>query len=172
MKNYTKAVLYAYPLMKTIGEDYAEHIKNRAVLSYRSDRTAEEIALYLAEEILHKERLQWLKACVERVLGRLSAVERLLVEIRYFGRERKIKKAPVKEENKRTGFGEWSKSKYFRRLRRLSEKAGAMLEAEGLTEERFEAEFAQDDFFKRIYDFVREGRDDAISQSERRWLGI
>ena len=54
MENYTKVVLYAYPLLRTVGEDYAEHIRNKALLSYDSAMTTERLAEYLAEEILCK----------------------------------------------------------------------------------------------------------------------
>ena len=89
MENYTKVVLYAYPLLRTVGEDYAEHIRNKALLSYDSAMTTERLAEYLAEEILCKERLEWLKRTVEDVLSRLSDVERTLVAIRYFGKTKK-----------------------------------------------------------------------------------
>ena len=166
MKNYTKAVLYAYPLLKNIGEDYEEHIKNCALLSYRTSRSAEETALYIASEILKKQNFEWLKGCVERVLSRLSAVEKTLVEIRYFGKERKMKKEPEGKSGEKTAYGEWSNSKYFRRLHRISEKVGVMLEAEGLSEELFLREFVVDELFAKIYKFVCERKD-----IEKRWRG-
>ena len=92
MEKYIKWVLYAYPSVKELVKGYEEHIKNCAVLSYRGNRTAEETALYLAEEILEKRRLEWLVSCVEEVFDKLSDMEKLLVQIRYFGKERKIKK--------------------------------------------------------------------------------
>ena len=57
MENYLKTVLYAYPLLATVGEDYAEHIRNKAVLSYHSSRSTENLAEYLAQEILRKNDL-------------------------------------------------------------------------------------------------------------------
>lgn len=99
LENYTKVVLYAYPLLRTVGEDYAEHIRNKALLSYDSAMTTERLAEYLAEEILCKERLEWLKRTVEDVLSRLSDVERTLVAIRYFGKTKKS--APIRAGQKR-----------------------------------------------------------------------
>jgi len=90
LENYVKTVLYAYPLLKTVGEDYAEHIKNKAVLSYNSPKSTESLAEYLAEEILRKNCLLWLKEVIERTVDKLSALDRGLVEMRYFGKKRKI----------------------------------------------------------------------------------
>ena len=72
MENYLKAVLYAYPLLKTVGEDYAEHIRNKAVLSYHSPRTTEELAEYLAEEILRKNDLLMLRGVIEKTVEKLD----------------------------------------------------------------------------------------------------
>ena len=89
MENYVKTILYAYPLLKTVGEDYAEHIKNKAVLSYNSSRNTESLAEYLAEEILHKNCLLWLKEVIEKTVDKLNDLDRSLVETRYFGKKKK-----------------------------------------------------------------------------------
>ncbi len=168
MKNYVKAVLYAYPLLKNVHEDYGEHIKNKALLSYRSDKPTEELAEYILSEIEEKKRLEWLKWCVEEVLTRLDDVERTLLAIKYFGKERKIKKATCGG----SGFGAWSERKYFRRQKRLGDKVGGMLVSLGVNESVFEKEFLQMGIFQKIYPFVCEGKDQRITQSERRWMGI
>ena len=88
MENYVKVVLYAYPFLQNVGRDYEEHIQNKAILSYRSNKTAEEVALYLAEEIIRQRELVALKNLIDGVLDKLSTVEKLLEQIRYFGKER------------------------------------------------------------------------------------
>ncbi|MBQ8308379.1 MAG: hypothetical protein IJX96_00945 [Clostridia bacterium] len=168
MKNYIKAVLYAYPLLKNVSEDYREHIRNKALLSYRSDKPTIEIAEYIAEEIVEKERLEWLKGRVEEVLAKLDDVERTLLAIRYFGKEKRIKKAV----RGGSSFGAWSERKYFRRQKRLGDKVGGMFVACGVSESVFEREFATMGIFKKIYAFVCEGKDQRITQSERRWIGV
>lgn len=167
LENYVKAVLYAYPLLESIEEDYAEHIQNRAVLSYRSNRNAEEVALYLAQEILEQRALLWLRTLVEEVLDKLSSLEKLLIQIRYFGKERKIKKKipPVKEG----GYENWSESKYFRRQSRLACKVGGLLAEGGLTKELFWDKFAKYDVIKTALRVLRKkGR--GIGLNEREWL--
>ena len=156
MKNYTKAVLYAYPLLKNIGNEYAEHIRNCAVLSYRNLRSAEDTALYIAGEIVKQRNYEWLKGCVERVLGKLSTDERTLVEIRFFKKER-IKKLPLQSDGD-CEYLHWSDSKYFRQLRKISKKVGVMLEREGVSEETFLRDFASDELFEKIYKFVCDGK--------------
>lgn len=168
MKQFIKAVLYAYPLMKTVERDYADHIRNKAVLSYRSDKSAESVALYLAGEILEKRDLEWVKGCVEQTLAKLSDVERTLVEIRYFGKERKIK-SPLKNAGN-GAFEAWSKRKYFRVQSRLGEKVGAMLEAQGVSEELFEKRLKNTDIFQRVLAFLQRLDESAVHKNERGWL--
>lgn len=169
MENYVKVVLYAYPILKGTVEAYREHIKNKALLSYRSDALAEELAEYIAEEIVCKRKLEWLKNAVEGVVNRLDAVEKTLIFIRYFGKERKIKRA---ETNLEKRAGSWSESMYFRKQNRLGEKVGAMLRTYGLTKEVFESEFASLEIFRKINKFVEAGKDRKISENEKRWVRI
>ena len=145
LENYLKTVLYAYPLLKTVGEDYEQHIRNKAVLSYDGKWDTLRLAEYLAEEILQKNRLEWLKGAVERVLDKLSALERELVALRYFGKKRK------KGED---GFSAWSDRKYFRMQQRTGEKVGAMLKAYGVTKSKFFDEFAPIGMIKKVHSFV------------------
>ena len=93
MKNYVKAVLYGYPLLETVSEDYQAHIENKAALSVRTDKSAFVLAVELADEVCQKKNFEWLKGCVETALDMLSDVERTLIATRYFGRRRKMKRA-------------------------------------------------------------------------------
>ena len=171
VKNYVKAVLYGYPLLKTVGEDYQAHIENKAALSVRTDKPAFELAVELAGEICEKRDLEWLKACVETALDMLSDVEKTLIAVRYFGKRRKIKRSfHSASELPKTEIAAWSERKYFRFQNRLSEKVGAILNRLGLTEEVFEKKFAGTDIFEKIYRFVCEGKDQKIAQRAQRWL--
>ena len=154
LENYLKAALYAYPLLETVEEDYTEHIKNKALLSYRSDKTAEELAFYIAKEILVKNRLVWLKRLIAGVLDKLSEVERALLAIRYFGKKRKKKTALDKLSSKTQTLS--SDSKYFRMQNRLGEKVGAMLKNAGFSNEIFQRDFATLETFARILRFLEE----------------
>ena len=153
-------------LLKTVEEDYAQHIENKAVLSYRNNRTAEEVARAILSEIIEKQNLLWLKSLIEEKMQELTQAEQLLIAIRYFGKEKKIKRPLLRET-----YGAWSERKYFRDQARIGDRFGRLLRLAGLTKEIFERDFAELSFFKKIYSFVCAGKDRAITQSERRWLG-
>lgn len=171
VKNYVKAVLYGYPLLKTVREDYQAHIENKAALSVRTDKSAFALAVELAKEVCEKQDLEWLKECVEKALDSLTDVEKTLIAARYFGKRRKIKKPLTSaSELPKTEIAAWSERKYFRFQGRLSEKVSVILNRLGLTEEVFESKFAKTDIFEKIYRFVCEGKDQKIAQREQRWL--
>ena len=166
MENYVKEVLYAYPLLESVGKDYEDHIRNRAVLSYNSNTTAEKTAEYIAGEILEMRALEWLKGKVEEVLGRLEETERDLIAIRYFGKRKKLRDFLKSKQE------DWSERKYFRRQAKAAEKVAAMFCGVGLTEEKYLTEFVEMDIFRKIHRFVAEGRDRKISADERRCLRV
>ena len=149
MKNYAKIILYAYPLLKTVEKDYEEHIGNKALLSYDGRWTAEQTAEYLAGEILEMRRLEWLKGIVQKILSKLSDLERTLVAIRYFGKRKKIT-AFLKEEKNSLKRSGWTERSYFRRQAKLGDKISEELALAGLTEEVYLQEFAQMDIFKKV----------------------
>ncbi len=143
MENFVKAVLYAYPLLNKMDEAYRVHIRNKAVLSYRSDAPALVQAQSIASEILEKRKLAWLKATLEKVFARLTEAQRALLSIRFsVGKE--------KSPDEKSGCGALGKGKYFRQLKRLEEKLRAMLKGEGLTEESFEKDFSKMELFRHI----------------------
>ncbi len=161
METYLKAVLYAYPLLKTVEKDYADHIKNKALLSYDSSKTTEELAEYLAEEILRKERLSWLKKTVRQVYERLSEEEKMLVSARYFGKKRKGTRLQNESDK---GMSE---RMYFRKCKRAEEKMGAMLLSVGVDEETYQKYFAKIETFQKIHKFLEKNeKQSATLQSQ------
>ena len=150
MENYAKVILYTYPLLKTIGKDYADHIRNKALLSYDSAWDTERLTEYLAEEILRKERLEWLCGVVEETLLGLSDLERDLVAIRYFGIRNRLravvafakekkgeeKKGDEKKRGEKKGDEKkLSRRDYFRKQQRLADKLNGIFREKGLTKE-------------------------------------
>lgn len=169
MKNYAKAVLYAYPLLETVEKDYEEHIRNKAILSYKSEAPAEAIAQYIIGEIAEKQKLVWLKSLTERVLNTLSDVERTWIAVRYFKKTKKFKNPlpPSREEANKEPI---SQRTYFRMQSRLGNKVGEKIAAAGLTGEVFEKEFSKMKFFEGILRFLAAKKDRGISENEKRWL--
>ncbi len=159
LKNYAKIILYAYPLLETVGEDYEEHIKTKAALSY--GKGAFETAAYLVSEILEMRSLEWLKSKVEEVLEKLSETERALLAVRYFGKSKRALSALTEGETERT---------YFRKQRRLLEKVAALFPLVGLTERVYDEEFAKMRLFSKIARCVEEKRDRRLAVNERKWI--
>jgi len=172
LENYAKVILYAYPLLKTVGEDYATHIRNKAMLSYNSRLSTESLAEYLAGEIIEKNRLEWLKNTMERILAKLTNEERTLLDIRYFGKTKKLRDfLKGQAENREGGGTGCSERMYFRRQSRLAEKIGAMLFYAGITQKTYDEQFKNLAIFRKIHTFVEAGKDKKISADERRVLG-
>ena len=170
MKEYVKTILYVYPLLKTLEKEYQEHILNRAVLSYRINQSVEGEVEDLVQEIADKRNLAWLKTCVERVLAQLSDEEKTLIAVRYFGKERKIKKATVaKSVTEKTRKCAMSESTYFRKQNRLIDKLGELLSAVGVDEKTFEGLFACMPLFQKV-SALQVRRERKLSQNERHWF--
>ena len=176
MEDYVKAVLYAYPLLKNMGREYDEYIRNKALLSYRSAAPTWHLAETIAEQIVEKQRLEWLKERVERVFARLDERERTLLAVRYFrggGRADGLtikKTSDGTDEKVRAEIAAWSERKYFRQQSRLADKVGAMLCGMGITKETFEREYAPLDTFRKIYKYVQAGKDGVTLGREREAL--
>ena len=54
LEEFVKAVLYAFPVLEEMEEEYETHIRNKAVLSYKSQLPTEELAEYIVKEIIEK----------------------------------------------------------------------------------------------------------------------
>lgn len=168
MKKYVKVVLYAYPMLKTIGEEYQIHISNRALLSYKSQKSAEELVEYIAKEIICKQRLEWLKRLLDETMDKLDEEEKALLNLRYFSpcknRKRRILESTEEIFKK---IAAWSDSTYFRRQNKLGEKVEAALENVGFCEEIFEKDFAFIDILQCVSRFL-DKKGDALYQKERK----
>jgi hypothetical protein len=145
-----KAVLYAYPFLDTVSEDYQIHIRNKAVLSHRQSLPAEVVAERIVEVIFEKRCLEWLKEKVEVVLNKLSDLDKALVRMRYFRKSRK-------EKLPEGGQGVWSERKYFRMQDKLYSKLKSLFVGVGFTEEVFDEHFANREIFRKIGKFLESG---------------
>lgn len=168
LENYVKAVLYVYPRLKDMEEDYEEHIRNVAYMSYASKVGAERSAVYLAEEIIRKELLRELREISEQTIGNLSETEKCLLEVRYFRRKLKLKEY-VKTVGDKGGF---SPRSYFRRQKQLLKKVGEDFKRYGLTEERFFEDFAQFGYLKTAYRYITDGKEKTAAGRERALVGL
>lgn len=168
LKKYVKVVLYAYPTLKTIGEEYAIHISNKALLSYKSQKPAEELVEYLAKEIIYKQRLEWLKGFLEGIMDKLDDTEKALLRLRYFS-PCKNRKKEIQKENAEvyTAIATWTDSSYFRRQNKLAKKIGNMIENAGFSEEIYQKDFAFIDILQCVARFLDRGGEGKLQEKER-----
>ena len=157
--DYVKAVLYIYPRLGRLAEEYWEHILTSAVRSHLRSET-EKAAEYLAEEIFKKEAIERLKARVDGILAKLSEEEKFLLELRYFGRKKNV------EAFGRQKSG--SERSYYRRQEKLLSKVEGLFAAAGLTEGEFFREYGRFGWITAIC--RRIGSKEKPGRLEKKWL--
>ena len=162
--SYVKTILYIYPRLERIAADYGDHIRHRAILSYEN-RTAERAAEYLAEEILKKRAIEALKERVDAALKKLNDEERFLLEVRYFGRKKKLREF-LEAGTERPG----SERSYYRKQERLLKKVISVFSGVGLTEEAFFREYRGFGWMMSACRQIGLGRECAVVRRERQTL--
>lgn len=175
MENCVKAILYCYPRFGYIEDSYLEHIRNKALLSSDGREPAERIAEYLATEILQKRKLRELATIAAKALSQLTVEENLLLDVRYFGKMDRVKRAFA---HKYAGIGDdsmrtvrvWSERTYFRKQKKLLEKLVGRFSALGLTRDTFLEEYRRLDGICSIYTYIELGKDLGIEKKEQAFL--
>ena len=175
MENCVKAILYCYPRLGGIEEGYMEHIRNKAVLSSDGRDPAQKLAEYIAMEILQKAKIRELIDLTASVMSDLSTEEKLLLNVRYFGKLDRVKRAfaakyaGIADDNMRT-VRYWSESTYFRKQKKLLTKLTCRFHALGLTKEKFLQEYSGLDGIGAIYTYIELGKDLCIEKKEQAFL--
>ena len=157
--NYVKATLYAYPQMESIGKSYGEYIANRAICSHNGRVATEKLMVYLVGEIEEKRKIERLKLILDKTLSGLSTEEKLLLDIRYFGKMEQSKRifASIKAglaEGEYAKIPLWSERTYFRRQTALLKKIALRLKTQGIDKEEFLKEYAGLDGLGHIYRYL------------------
>lgn len=152
--DYVKALLYSYPMLGKMEEAVDCAVSNKALLSYKNFRAAEEIAAGIAEEIRLREALTSLRALLEKILPLLSEEENYLLEYKYFRR-----KKVLREKFSRFGL-RYTERHYFRRQEQLLCKMAILFLLHGWTKERFLEETG--DLFTRVLRAIGEGKELAV----------
>ena len=147
-------------------KSYAEHICNKAVLSYKSTQSTEGLVRYVVKQICRREKLLWLEEILKSVVDGLDETDKALLQIRYFGKKRKnAQKGGAFED-----IAGWSASKYFRRQNKLEQRIERMLIRCGLTEQVFDEWFAPMEIFRLISTYLQADRD-VLNNREKAFLG-
>lgn len=155
MENYVREILYGYPLLKTVGEDYEIHIRNKALLSHGVHVDGLRLAEYLAGEILTMDKLEGLKSVVKGALDKLSDEERILIEGRYFGKRKKLR--DFLKRRTLEGQAPWSQRKFTRRQNAAEKKVSVLLFCAGITQEKYLRDFASMDIFVKVRERMEHG---------------
>ena len=155
MENYVREILYGYPLLKTVGEDYEIHIRNKALLSHGVHVDGLRLAEYLAGEILTMDKLEGLKSVVKGALDKLSDEERILIEGRYFGNRKKLR--DFLKRRTLEGQAPWSHRKFTRRQNAAERKVSVLLFCAGITQEKYLRDFASMDIFVKVRERMEHG---------------
>ncbi len=174
--NYVKATLYAYPQMETIGRCYGDHIANRAICSHNGRVATEKLMVCIAEEIEEKRMIERLKGILDKLIAALSAEERLLLDIRYFGKMEQAKRifASIKAGIAQGEYAKiplWSERTYFRRQTALLKKIALRLKSQGIDKETFLKEYAGLDGVGHIYRYLElRCEEESILKKEKQFL--
>lgn len=140
MKNYEKALLYAYPALEEIIDAYDAIFLKHALNSFSSGRSAMEEAEALIGKIAEKDLYVFIKLRLDRVLESFSPFEKKHFSYKYF------RDLPPSAFD---GFDVASRS-YFRRQQRLLQKFARVLNREGLTEAWFDDACMTTDLFPEL----------------------
>lgn len=176
--NYVKATLYAYPQLERIGKGYGEHIANRAILSHDGRMATEKLMVYLAQEIEEKRKIERLKMVLDSILAGLSTEEKLLLDVRYFGKIEAVKRifAAVKAGIAGEQYAKiplWSERTYFRRQTALLKKIALRLKWQGIDKEEFLKEYAGLDGVGHVYRYLElRCEEESVLKKEREFLSF
>ena len=175
MENCVKAILYCYPRLDGIEEGYLEHIRNKALFSSDGREPTQRVAEYLALEVLHKGKVRELINMANSAFNGLSVEEKLLLNVRYFGKLDRVKRAfaakyaGIADDSMRT-VKYWSESTYFRKQKRLLNKLVCRFLSLGLDKEKFLADFVCLDGVGDVYTYIELGKDIGLEKKERAFL--
>ena len=174
MENCVKAILYTYPKLKILEEDYGQHIENKAVLSYKYMGDPCALAEYIASEICKKRKLAWLKEELDQVFDKLSEEEYLLLSIRYFGKISRAKNERSRMESAKELLEKyhWSERSYYRKQNRVLKKMVAEINRIGINKEVFEKEYLEFEFLRAVYRFLNASKKKINTSRERAIVSI
>lgn len=154
---YAKVFLYAYPWMGALSEAMAQSAENKAILSYRARRSAEEDAFSVVAEYAMQRAVDELNRELNEIVSSLGEEEKFLLGYKYFHGwcGKTCRTLPYSERT------------YFRKQEVLIGKIAEMLAHRGWTDERFAAEFGTFSPFMKILRALKDGRELAVWEKRK-----
>ena len=146
--NYTKAILYAFYNIEAVKEQIDEIVEKKALASMTDcspcDEQCEKILTYMAQKVALVE----LKNKIKLVLRSLTDYELDILDYKYFKQKPKEYFANFDTEGRT----------YFRQQSNLIKKGAALCEMVGISNEWFEKNFLEMNFFKQLLKRVDESQ--------------
>ena len=139
MKSYKNAILYIYPSIDEIVEQYEDIIVKKAENSYMDLSPCEKIANKIIDLIYEKNLLIELKVLLDKVLKNLTDSEMMYFEYKYFKR---------KPKSFFEGF-DVSSRQYFRNQLKVFKKYSNLLDKYKMNEKWFE-DYLKINFIKEL----------------------
>lgn len=155
---YSRSILYAYGCLDALIEQIDELVVKKALGSmdnFKPCLSQCESIINLTEQ---KDKIIELKITCDKILHKFSSQEIDCLDYKYF------KKKPKEYYSE---FDFYSRA-YFRRQIRLAKKFATLLEKEGFTDQIFEKEYLQIDFFKELFKRVK--RQEENAPNRRRFI--
>ena len=135
--NYTKTVLYAYANIETVKEQIDDFVERKALSSISDYSPCIEQCEKMLNFTAQKIALIELKEMTEKALNKLSNFELDCLDYKYF-----------KQKPKEYFIGfDWASRNYFRRQVLIAKKLSALFDKVGLTDEWFEKNCLNTNFF-------------------------
>lgn len=160
-REYAKVFLYAYPWLGALSEAMGQSAENKALLSYRGEKSVEEAALGVVAEYAMQSAVEELLAGMRSIVRGLDDEEKFLLEYKYFRRQGKLAA--------RRGLAlPYCARTYFRKQSALLGKIVRELCKRGWSDRRFLSEFGQFPPFLKILRALREGRERAVWEKRKR----
>lgn len=146
--NYTKAIMYAFYNIEAVKEQIDEIVEKKALASMTDcspcDEQCEKILNYMAQKVALNE----LKNKVKLILRGLSSYELDLLDYKYFKQKPKEYFASMDTEGRT----------YFRKQTNVVNKVASLCEMVGISNEWFEKNFLEMNFFRQILKRVDENQ--------------
>ena len=148
MKNFTRMILYAYPRLPRLIETTDSVIREMALRSFYDRSDGDLVAEKLLVRIQRKNALVRIKQLVESGLNTLSGTEREILAARFSGQENGYRK----------NAHAFSKTTYYRRLKRGVARLESYLYQHGAENVFRDAELQKTAYFQFLHDHLKEMR--------------
>lgn len=149
---YAKSVLYAYKNLEAVLDQIDELVQKKALASMTNTSPAFFQCLEIVDYTAQKDLIIELKVTVDKVLEKFTEEEKLYFDYKYFRKLPKENFAHI----------DTACRAYFRKQVKLCNQFAERLEKRGITDERFEKEWLEIEFFRELLKRVKEREEKCV----------